>query len=165
MQALWIRPYARWPPAWLHHVYSVVPPGTIVGSWPMLPLGATSGSLVLQQQISVTTKEQADVPGLIYYLLMSEDCVELALPPYRGIVRELALLLIFYVVAWMRERDNLLPSYPLSFTTRADGSPGLGVIRTRKLSLPLTCCSTREGRPCTSPGQWDRTGPGWRICW
>ena len=82
----------------------------MVKSWPMLPLGATSGSLVLQQQISVTTKVQADVPGLIYYLLMSEDCVELALPPYRGIVRELALLLIFYVVAWMRERHP--PPFP-----------------------------------------------------
>ena len=41
-----------------------MPPETMVGSWPVLPLGVTSGIMDLQQQGSVTTKGQVDVPGL-----------------------------------------------------------------------------------------------------
>lgn len=42
----------------------------MVGPWPALPPGATSGLVALQQQVSVTTKSQADVSGL--------GCAELA---------------------------------------------------------------------------------------
>lgn len=38
-------------------------PVTMEGSWPVLPLGAMSGLMALQQQGSVT-KDQAGVPGL-----------------------------------------------------------------------------------------------------
>lgn len=56
--------------------------GTMVGSWPVLPPGAMPGSVVLQQQGSVTTKSQADIPGLgaTVGMVMSEDCVELTPP-------------------------------------------------------------------------------------
>lgn len=56
--------------------------GTMVGFWPMLPLGATSGPVALEQLESVTTKDQADSPGLGLPgdMLVSEDCAELAPP-------------------------------------------------------------------------------------
>lgn len=51
----------------------------MVGSWSVLTLGATSGSMALQQQRSVTVKGQADIPGLAATvgMVMSEDCGEL----------------------------------------------------------------------------------------
>lgn len=55
-----------------------MPSGTMVELWPVLPLGAVSGSVVLQQQGSVTTKGQVDVPGL--------SCC-----PHLGILEVLAL--------------------------------------------------------------------------
>lgn len=44
-----------------------MPPGTMVKSWPVLTLGAMSGSTALQKQGSVATKGQADVPSLGCY--------------------------------------------------------------------------------------------------
>jgi hypothetical protein len=41
-----------------------MPPGTVVESWSVLPLEAMSGSMALQQQGSVITKDHTDVPGL-----------------------------------------------------------------------------------------------------
>ena len=41
-----------------------MPPGTMVGSWPVLALGVMSESVALKQQGSVSTKGQVDVPGL-----------------------------------------------------------------------------------------------------
>jgi hypothetical protein len=49
-------------------------PGTKMGSWPVLPLGATYGCMALQQQVSVTTKSQVAIhslscyPGTCWYL-------------------------------------------------------------------------------------------------
>jgi hypothetical protein len=68
-----------------------MPPGTIVGSWPVLLLGAMSRSLALHQR-SVTTKSQADVPG---QGCNPEICCCLRAvtgpTPHLGIVGELAL--------------------------------------------------------------------------
>jgi hypothetical protein len=49
----------------------------------VLTLRATSGSKALQQQGSVTSKEQADIPGLACCgdMLMSDGCAGLA-PPF-----------------------------------------------------------------------------------
>ena len=44
-----------------------MPPGTMVKSWPVLTLGAMSGSVALQKLVSVATKDQADVPDLGCY--------------------------------------------------------------------------------------------------
>jgi hypothetical protein len=42
----------------------VLPPKTMVRPWPVIPLWAMSGSVALQQQGSVITKDQGDAPGL-----------------------------------------------------------------------------------------------------
>lgn len=57
-----------------------MPPGSMVESQSVLPLGTMPGFVVLQQQESVTTEDQADLwsglpPGGIS---ISEDCAELA---------------------------------------------------------------------------------------
>lgn len=41
-----------------------MPPGVMVGSWPMLPARAMSKFMDLQQQGSIPTKGQADVHSL-----------------------------------------------------------------------------------------------------
>lgn len=41
-----------------------MPPGTMVGSWPVLPLG----TMALQQQGFVIKKFQVDIHGLDYHL-------------------------------------------------------------------------------------------------
>lgn len=43
---------------------SLVPAGTMVGSWHLLPPLAMSGSVVLQQMCSIITKGQVDISGL-----------------------------------------------------------------------------------------------------
>ena len=40
----------------------------------------------------------------------------------------------------------------------------LGVMRVGELALPLTCYSTQESGPCTSPGHHSRAGPGCGGC-
>lgn len=47
-------------------MYVSMPPGTMVGSLPGLSLGTTSWSIAMQQQWSITTKDQAAVLGLGY---------------------------------------------------------------------------------------------------
>jgi hypothetical protein len=44
--------------------YPVMPPGTMVGSWFVLPLRATCTSVSLKQQGSVTTQSQSNVPAV-----------------------------------------------------------------------------------------------------
>ena len=43
-------------------------PGTMMGSWPVPPPGALTGSILLQQPGSVTTKGQVDISSLGCYL-------------------------------------------------------------------------------------------------
>jgi hypothetical protein len=65
--------------------------------------------------------------------------------------RSMQVPLISHVIEWMRKR------YPPHFLLpMAGGRPGPGIMSTGKLSLPLTCCSTQEGRPCTFLGQHSR---------
>lgn len=49
---------------------------TEVGSWPRLTLEVISGSVALQQQRSVTTKDEVDIPGLGCHW----ECAELVTP-------------------------------------------------------------------------------------
>lgn len=60
-----------------------MPPGTVVGSWAMLLPETMPGFVALQQEGSVTTKGQVDIPGLGCHtggMLMSEGCAQLAYP-------------------------------------------------------------------------------------
>lgn len=44
--------------------HPVMPPCTMVGSWPVVPLRATCASVSLKQQGSVTTQCQLNVPAV-----------------------------------------------------------------------------------------------------
>jgi hypothetical protein len=56
----------------------------------------------------------------------------------------------------MKERCS--PSLPYLSPSMAGRRAGLRVMRVEAMSL--TSCNTWESRPCTSPGQQDRVGPG-----
>lgn len=66
-------------------------------------------------------------------------------------------------VQWCWQGRDSLPSL-LPLTPETSRKVGLnGVVRAGELSLALTCCSTRENRLCTSPGQYIRTDSDGRV--
>lgn len=71
-------------------------------------------------------------------------------------LRVLAPTPICYMAEWERKRCPLSP--PLTTCGMWESWPG--VMRMGDLVKPLTSCSARESRLCTSPGQPSRVGTG-----